>query len=199
MDSYFSRYTKGIFFVIVIIYKTHNTTLTKQSNKYFNLQELNLNGKDANYFCIIRSLFNGFVKYPNTKKQSLINSSIIINCEEIQEYLLKIHNSLEIKKWIIDIVNNDTKTKKYQPIGKIILNKIRKSLDKIISDLTKCTNDNNNSNKTQQIPIIRPPQIFDTSSSSSSSYIGTRKTCSNHSSGLYLMCINAKIKIYNMK
>ena len=53
----------------------------------------------------------------------------------MQEYLLKIHNRLDIKKWLIDIDDNESKTKKYQPIGKIILNKIRKSLDKIISDL----------------------------------------------------------------
>ena len=149
---------------------------------------------DIDYFCIIRSLFNGFVQYPNTKKQPLINSSIIIKSKEMQQYLLKIHYSLDIKKWILN--SNGSKTKKYQPIGKTILNKIRNNLDKIISDFAKSTN-NYNSNKTQQIPIIRTPQIFDntdneitSSSSSSSSYIGTRKTCSYHSSGVYV-----KIKI----
>ena len=159
------------------------------------IQKLNLSFKNIDYFCIIRLLFNGFVKYPNTKKQPLINSSIIINCKEMQQYLLKIHYSLDIEKWIINDNGPTIKKAKYQPIGKTILNKIRTNLDKIISDFKKNTNNINNYNTTQQIPIIRPPQIFNNNNteitSSLSSYIGTRKTCSYHRLGMYV-----KIKIY---
>ena len=73
------------------------------------------------------------MKYPNTKQQPLINTSIIIKNKDIQKYLFNLHNSLNIQQWIIESNNgNDTK---YKQIGKIVLNKICITLDKIISDL----------------------------------------------------------------
>ena len=109
-----------------------------------------------------------------------------MKCKEIKKHLLKMHYSLDIEKWIFDDNGSTTKRVKYQPIGKTILNKIRTNLDKIISDFTKNTNSNNST--TQEIPIIRPPQTFDNKdteiTSPSSSYIGTRKTCSYQSSGV---------------
>ena len=93
-------------------------------------------GSELNFFVIIRSLFDGYVQYPNTKKQPLINSSIIINGQHIQKYFLELHESLDIKQWIEkDKSNNDNNNIKYQPIGKPLLNRFKDQLDKIIKSL----------------------------------------------------------------
>ena len=113
-----------------------------------------------------------------------------MRCKQIQNYLLKLHNILDIQQWILsDKFNNNNNNNnlsiKYQPIGKTILNEIRNNLDKIISDFTK-----NKKNVTQEIPIIRAPQIFDNYNNNNnikdnrSSYIGTRKACSYYSLGV---------------
>ena len=76
---------------------------------------------------------NGNVKYPNTKRQSLINSSIIIKDKEIQNWFLNLDESLNINKWIMLFKNMNTN--KHEPIGKAILNKMQKTLGDIISNL----------------------------------------------------------------
>ena len=53
--------------------------------------------------------------------------------KDIQKYLFNLDNSLNIKQWIMEL-DNDNK-KKYQPIGRIILNKAQIALKQIISNL----------------------------------------------------------------
>ena len=76
---------------------------------------------------IHEKLFNATIQYSNTRRQYLINSGPIICSQELQQYLLRLHPSLIINEWVKQIKSN----KKYQAIGKIVMNKLRYQLHEI--------------------------------------------------------------------
>ena len=81
----------------------------------------------------MKGLFDGTVQYANTKQQSLINSSTVMCCDKIQQYLLTLHSSLSIKQWVHEERMNNHHHR-YQAIGKTILQKVRFTLNDMITN-----------------------------------------------------------------
>ena len=82
---------------------------------------------------ITKGLFEGKIKFSNTKQQPLINSSTIIQSTQLQKYLQqKTEPSLDIQKWLKEERNKICG--RHLGIGKIILNKIRKRLQEIMNE-----------------------------------------------------------------
>ena len=73
---------------------------------------------------ILRLLFNGAVKYSNTKPQPLINGGTVICSDEMHRFLQSIHFSLQIRQWIEHQKSVEHKTK-------LLITKIRSQLNKI--------------------------------------------------------------------
>ena len=83
----------------------------------------------------MKGLFDGKIQYRNTKEQGLINSGIIMQSAEIQNYFKEnIDGLLNIKQWIIDEKQQRTNNKQtFRGIGDIILNKLTNKLKEIIA------------------------------------------------------------------
>ena len=100
-----------------------------------------------------------------------------MNNLEIQNYLLQLHQSLNIKQWImVDTVDNNASLVKYKPIGKIILNKIQSALDQIILNLQESsinTYVDNTSTSTQTCLITTPEMVSTISSPQRIDHYGT--------------------------
>ena len=48
---------------------------------------------------VISDLFDGTVHYAHTKEQSLVNHGVLKHDEGVQEYLVRLHPSLDVKQW----------------------------------------------------------------------------------------------------
>eukprot|EP01084_Bolivina_argentea_P231952 391054_1 len=93
---------------------------------------------------IIKSLFDGKVKYANTKQQQLINSGTVICCDHIKTFLIQLNPLLTVQRWITDASNTNNKSR-----SKFVIEKLQKSLtdivhveNEIVHALNTSTNDN---------------------------------------------------------
>ena len=77
----------------------------------------------------ISALFHGTVQYANTKRQSLINCSALICCPKMQNFLLSLNPTLDIKQWVYE--EQKKKASRYRPAGKVLMKKLRAQLVEI--------------------------------------------------------------------
>ena len=77
----------------------------------------------------ISALFHGTVQYANTKRQSLINCSALICCPKMQNFLLSLNPTLDIKQWVYE--EQKKKASRYRPAGKVLMEKLRAQLVEI--------------------------------------------------------------------
>ena len=98
-------------------------------------QHEKIGANNNEYIAIIKALFDGKIKFTNTKKQALINSGVIMHSLAFQQYFKqKMHPSLDIEEWIIEEKQRMIKTQqKYKGIGDFILDKLRNKLQQIIT------------------------------------------------------------------
>ena len=92
----------------------------------------------------MRLLFNGAVKYSNTKPQPLINGGTVICSDEMHQYLQSIHYSLQIREWI-----EHQKVSPVEHKTKLLINKIRSQLNIITTQQIRENNSNNDINDHQ--------------------------------------------------
>lgn len=100
---------------------------------------------------ILRLLFNGAVKYSNTKPQPLINGGTVICSDEMHQFLQSIHYSLQIRQWI-----EQQKVSPVEHKTKLLINKIRSQLNIITTQQIQTQENNNNVNNFQNKMINVP-------------------------------------------
>eukprot|EP01084_Bolivina_argentea_P277883 474577_1 len=107
---------------------------------------------------VTKELFEGKVKYSNTKPLPVINGGTIMCSKEMHQYLFNLHNTLQIKEWIENQEHNGN----YKNISFSIIEKIRLQLNIIVN--------NNTNNNTQMVNAVNAHCIHNSQQSEHNSH-----------------------------
>eukprot|EP01084_Bolivina_argentea_P012102 22679_1 len=129
--NWFDQTKKKIFGTLfwVVIFKHIHNFLDKNSKFFFELH-------------ILKGLFEGTVKYSNTKPLPIINGGSVMCSDEMHQYLFHLNNTLKIKQWI----KQQEDSGNYKNISLIIVQHIRAQLNLIINNKSNNNNNNNSNN-----------------------------------------------------
>eukprot|EP01083_Nonionella_stella_P318720 1166406_1 len=102
--------------------------------QYYDKTQCNATTQRRFVYGTLRKLLDGSVQYANTKQQPLIPIGTIKNCKHIKQYLLNLHETLDVNQWIQDDICQSMDHKKIRTgNAKNIMIQLQNQLDVLIA------------------------------------------------------------------
>lgn len=110
------------------------------------VQEPDVDAKKVQFMTVLYRLFNGTIKYSNTKRQPLINGECVLNSSELHDYFFSLHSSLTVKQWIVAQSSAKQSTDKYHCNASIIVERLKEQMLAVISTPVVTSNSSDHGN-----------------------------------------------------